>query len=332
MSPRVSIQLLLMSACFLAVSSQSYFQNPCRKFQSDASQSKDNGFKDFFNDYSTAEGPIANIVGVRAITVTYSHQVESIQVTYLLANKTLYQAPRHGSDQNVNPPVNIKLVPGEYVLKIEGQTDGVSSVNQLSITTYFTKEFVTKKYGPFGMPGKLNFSLEGFVFGFYGKARDFVGMIGVYHYLPAKRSCVYGGMERFLTFDENPDTDFSLPVVKIKKLFIYHEKMIVSIQAQYQLLDGVTRLGSKFGGRGGSLTVVKFEDDEEILSIKGNSAVDRICQLTFVSRRHNISNPMLYNGPFGWGSCSMPFSVTGNVLGFSGIAADTIIALGVYYS
>ena len=104
----------------------------------------------------------------------------------------------------------------------------------------------------------------------------------------------FGRMDRLLTFDENPDTEFSLPVVKIKRLSLF------SIQAQYQLIDGATRLGKKFGGTGGTLTIIKFEDDKETLSIEGNSVVDRISQLTFVSRRNNISSPTLYNGPFGW--------------------------------
>ena len=80
----------------------------------------------------------------------------------------------------------------------------------------------------------------------------------------------------------------------------YSSIMLFSIQAQYQLIDGATRLGKKFGGTGGTLTIIKFEDDKETLSIEGNSVVDRISQLTFVSRRNNISSPTLYNGPFGW--------------------------------
>ncbi len=219
---------------------------------------------------------------------------------------------------------------GEYVLKIEGETNGVF-IDQLSITTYKPKDFVRKKYGPFGSGGKTNFTLEGYVVGFYGRFGDFLSQIGTYHFPPAKRSAVFGGNGELSTFNENPDTAFYLPVVKINKLFIYHEKAIFSIQAQYQLIDGATRLGKRFGGNGGTLTVVKFESDEEILGTKGSSTSDRICQLTFVSKRHNISNPTLYNGPFGW-SCSTPFSVDGNVLGFSGIAGDVITALGFYYS
>lgn len=103
-----------------------------------------------------------------------------------------------------------------------------------------------------------------------------------------------------------------------------------SIQAQYQLLNGATRLGEKIGGYGGNLTTVKFENDQEILGIEGTME-HSLCQLAFFSKRASLSNPVLYNGPFGM-PCSTPFAANGNVLGFFGHLSNGIAGLGVYYS
>ena len=326
--------LVLASACFLAVSGQ-YYQNPCRKVVNNGHEEHGGKGGDYFNDYRGRDDDLyLKIVGVRSIIISYSDQVESIQVTYLLSNKSLYQTPRHGSVKNINPPVNIKLANGEYVQKIEGKTNGVL-VDQLTITTFRPKDLVTKKYGPFGKTGETYFSYDGYIIGFFGRSGDMLDSIGVYRYLPAKKSVLFGSAISPPEFDENPDTGYFPPVARINKLFIHHGAIVYSIQARYQLLGGASRLGEKFKGilSGDITTTVKFEDDEEILGIEGTSVPGKICQLTFISRRYNISNPQLYNGPYGW-PCqgSTPFSVSGNVLGFFGYSTYGINGLGVYYS
>ena len=339
-SPTLKLQILVLaSAMFLVVKMQNFFQNPSRKVVRDDSYGGTTG-GDYFSDYFRDGGLYTSIIAVRSITISYSDQVESIQVTYLLANKTLFQAPRHGSVKNINPPVNIKLTYGEYIRKIEGTTNG-ALVDQLSITTYRPRDHVTKKYGPFGTPGKTNFLSEGYVVAFFGRAGDMLDNIGVYHFPPAKKSPVLGRSDLLLLFDENPDTEFSLPVVKVNKLLIYHDIFMNSIQAQYQLIGGGTRLGKRFGGAKESsrLTVVKFESDEEILRIEGTAVPDSVlCQLTFVSRRDNTTAPTRYNGPFGTPCVldgSTRFSVAGRVLGFFGTSDQQLYVpygLGVYYS
>ena len=322
--------LLLTSACFLAADGQSV--NPIRKVIRDGPYGGKG--EEIFNDYND------DFIGIHSIlvSVTNSDKVESIQVTYLLANKSLYQAPRLGSVKGINPPVEITLVSGEYVQKIEGKTSGVL-IDQLTIVTRGPKQDVNTTYRPFGYGRKTNFSSEGYVVGFFGSSGEMLNSIGVYHFPPSKRSDVFGQSYTIepLTFSDNPDTYFP-PVVKIRKLFIYHASQVNSIQAQYQLWGGDMRLGAKFGAKFsakfGNLTTINFDDDEEILGIEGSAAVGGLCQLTFLSRRYNLSQPVLYNGPFGWpcsGKKPTSFSVSGNILGFFGNFQYAVTAFGVYY-
>jgi hypothetical protein len=319
--------LVLATTCFLA--SSQYFVRPLRQLSQPGPYGADKkGYTDYFNDYTS------NTVGIKSIVISYSDQVDSIQVTYLLANKSLYQAPRHGSIKNTNPPVEIKLRSGEYLYKIEGQTSGVN-VDQLTLITRRPKDSAITIYGPFGRSGtKMNFTIEGYILWFYGYADDALDSIGVYLY-PAPKSAIFGYNDQTPQFDENPDTSYSSPVVKINKLFIQHENMVYSIQAQYLLVDGTTRLGGKLGWPvRGDVTVVKFEDDEEILGIEGTSTSGRLCQLSLISKRDNLSTPLLYNGPFGW-PCTAPsssFKVEGKVLGLFGFVNHGIAGLGIYYS
>ena len=337
MCSKVLNLLVLTGAYFLAVGGQSgYFVNPIRKADNDEGAYGGTNGGEYFNDYYNEGGYLnTDFVGVRSIIVSYSDQVESIQVTYLLANKSLYQAPRHGSVKGINPPVEITLVSGEYIQKIEGKTSG-TLIDQLTITTHRPKQHAITIYGPFGTGGKTDFSSEGYVVGFFGSSGDMLNSIGVYHIHPAKRSDVFGKgykSEKPPDFSDNPDRYFP-PVVKIRRLSIYHGSKVNSIQAQYQLWGGARRLGIKIGGDGGDLTMIKFEDNEEILGVEGSYVTGTLCQLTLLSRRYNLSQPVLYNGPFGWPCLwekPTSFSVSGNILGFFGNSNDVVTALGVYF-
>jgi hypothetical protein len=293
---------------------------------------------DYFNDYTSGGYLKTEFIGVHSIIISYSNQVDSIQVTYLLANRSLYQAPRRGSVKNINPPVEIKLRAGEYVRKIEGQTNGVL-INQLSITTHRPKDSAVTKYGPFGTSASTNFSIEGYALGFYGYSGDMLNGIGLYHFILAKKSSVFVGNYQPLLFDESPDTGYFPPVIKIKKLIIEHKDLVYSIQALYQLRDGTTRLGERQGrppqeDDGHITTAVRFEDDEEIFGIEGTYAVN-MCQVSFISRRYNQSTPVLHNGPFGWpcATASKAFAVNGNILGFFGsYTPGGIVGLDAYFN
>ena len=188
-------------------------------------------------------------------------------------------------------------------------------VDQFSIITYRPEEHGVTKYTPFGTGGKNNFSYEGYVVGFYGRSGEMLDSLGVYHLPPAKKSPVFGYAEEPPNFDQNPDTGYYPPVVKIRQLIISHGIMVYSIQAQYKLKGGAKRLGVKLGGDGINSNTLLFDDDEEILGINGTSATRELCKLMFISRKHNTSNPVMYHGPFG-GPCLVEEgkNFSGNVL------------------
>ena len=85
-----------------------------------------------FDDLEDFHLTPSKIVGVRHINISSGDQVDSIQVTYVLSNGSLFQAPRRGNISH--PPVNITLDPEEFITKIEGKTNG-GLVDQLTITT-----------------------------------------------------------------------------------------------------------------------------------------------------------------------------------------------------
>ena len=278
---------------------------------------------------------LPNITGIHSMTVTYTSQfVESIQVTYLLSNSSLYEAPRHGGKSNIYSPIKVTPASGEYVQKISGKADN-KLVNQISITTVYPRDLSLKSYtGPFGAVGEKDFSFEGYFLGVYGQSGDSLDSIGVYQLAPLHKSD-WGGGNNSQPFDENPDTDFSLPGVKINKLFIYHGSRVYAIQAEYLLFDGSTKMGKKYGDdQGHTLSVVNFDRDEVIIGVKGTGYNSQVCQLTFVIQQPiGMEVYTYYSGPYGT-TCDHYFELWGNMMGFyGGVATDSksIDRFGIYY-
>ena len=332
--------LVLLSVCLLVADCQ-YHMTPSREVVQAGPHGGTSG-GDYFNDYTSVNKIMTyKIIGVQSIIISYSDQVESIQVTYRLAEKKIFTAPRHGSVKNINPPVEIKLKVGEYIHRIEGQTNG-QLVDQLTIITVNPQDRSYKTYGPYGTEARTNFTIEGYVLGFFGRSGDMLDNIGAYYFPPAQTSPLFGSTKQQLSFDENPDLDFFPPVVRIKRLSIVHEGAVFAIQARYELMGGGTKLGAWLGWPSLSnlTTTVKFEDNEQILGIEGKAVLmnhsplfyPHVCQLSFISRRENVSNPLLYNGPFGWPCLnSTKFAASGRIIGFYGFQYYGVVGLGFYY-
>lgn len=266
-----------------------------------------------FDDVRNISSPIFN---VHSISIISMYQVDYLQFTYRLVNNSLYRAPEHGD--GIFNPETIVLAKDEYIEKIEGSTS-YKLINQLTFTLSRPNKYQKRVIGPYGTTvGEHNFTFEGFIFGFHGKTGMLLQNLGVYYYPPVKESEYFGYPRK--SFIENPDTKFP-PVIKVSRIFIYHSDQIDSIQLEYMLHGGGTRLGSKNGGKGGNLTTISFSNKEGLVGIKGaikpKTSIDgpHISQLSFVSNKTHEG--VVTYGPFGK-DYNETFSVRGNIFGYSG--------------
>jgi len=175
---------------------------------------------------SVAFDDIANyssIIGIHSINISSGNQVDSIEVTYILSNKTLFKAPRRGKLAS-QPPVNISLI-DEEIVKVEGKTNGML-VDQLTFTT-LGPSYLHKQYGPFGRTRQLSFSLEGQVIGFFGRHGDMLDSIGIYSLEALKKSSWYGD-DSGEHFKDYINLKFP-PIVKISRIFIWSNRILSAL-------------------------------------------------------------------------------------------------------
>lgn len=255
---------------------------------------------------------------VHSLEIGVSSKLDSIQVTYVLSNRSLYKAPLRGHP--LSSPRTITLAPDEYLEKLEGWTDG-RHINQLIITTYTPAGKERRAYGPYGSlkssdtPQRL--VLEGHILGIHGSVRkDTLNSIGTYVLAPLKRSQIFG-YNGLLDFAEDPDEIFP-PALKISKLFVHHGDQIDALWAEYQLLGGGRREGQKRGGDSGTLTTVEFASDEHLIGLQGktdSSPFGILTQITFLTI--NQRKEIKFYGPFGKTS-EHPFYFYDNIVSITG--------------
>ena len=101
------------------------------------------------------------IVGVHSISIRHANQVDSIQVTYLLADGTTFTAGKHGGPGGISS--SFVLAQDEMIIRVEGKTDDVI-VDQVTFITKRADGTLTK-YGPYGKTGQTPFSVDGYVRG-----------------------------------------------------------------------------------------------------------------------------------------------------------------------
>ena len=112
-----------------------------------------------------------DIVGIRGMKIRHGNQVDSIQVTYILADGTIWEGPRHGGTGGSLS--QFTLEEGEKLVKMEGKTNN-ALVDQL---TFHSNK--GKKYGPYGKTGQTSFSVEGELVTFFGSAGNLLDAISV---------------------------------------------------------------------------------------------------------------------------------------------------------
>ena len=269
------------------------------------------------------------VIGIRKIDISYGSQINSIQVTYLLADGTLYMAPRHGGSGNFSS--SILLAEGERIVRVEGTTNG-SAISHLAFTSK-NPSAIENTYGPYGEIGHIGFNLEGYILGFRGHASTILQGLRVYYLPPLIRSNeTFGGSCVNKYYDDNLDAIIP-PVVGIKNITIHHGDLVDGIQATYILLGGGLYEGSNIGGRGGGSTTVTLNDNEEIYQMNATSFDLYLGQLTIHSR---LQGTLKTHGPYGI-DVETSHEVSGVILGFygyasfhPGVSGDVVCSIGIY--
>ena len=262
------------------------------------------------------------IVGVRSITIRHGNQVDSLQVTYLLADGSTYTAPKHGGTGGSQS--SFTLAQDEMIIRVEGKTNN-TLVDQLTFVTRNSSGNITE-YGPYGKTGQKDFSVEGYVVGFFGRSGNLLDGLGFYYLPPVVRSAQFGGGGGN-AFEDPIETNIP-PIVGIKQLRFRHGNQVDGIGAEYELLGGGTYNGADHGGSGGRPSVVVLAKREVIVRMKGKTNNTLVDQLTFTTRKPDGSRATY--GPYGRTGRTQ-FEVEGRIVGFFGRAGNLLDSLGVFY-
>jgi hypothetical protein len=128
------------------------------------------------------------VVGIKSITIRSGSEVDSIQISYLLANGTTFPAPAHGGTGGTANTIN--FVPSEKIIAIVGRSG--SEIDQLSFLT-MTGTGQRNTYGPYGGNGGDQFILNAEVLGIFGRSGSELDALGFYTaYVPMDGVTVYG--------------------------------------------------------------------------------------------------------------------------------------------
>ena len=131
------------------------------------------------------------IIGIRKIDISYDSQINSIQVTYLLADGTLYTAPRRGGYGGSSS--SIILGENKRIVYVAWATIG----SVISHLRFFSKNSngTEKQHGPFGVVTQMFFEVVGYILGFKGHSSSVLHGLGVY-FLPRlyRITSSYGGL------------------------------------------------------------------------------------------------------------------------------------------
>ena len=267
------------------------------------------------------------IVGIRHVSIFYRNQINSIQVTYLLFDGTLYNAPRHGS--SIGYSVSITLNEDERFIRVEGM-ESASVITQLIFISK-NSSGIESTHGPFGGPGETSFSIGGYILGFLGYASTAVHGLKVYYLSPLTKSQeAIGGSGRASPFDDNVDAIIP-PVIGIKSINIRHGLVLDSIQCNYIQLGGSVFEGERHGGNGGNPSTVILERYAVLHRLVTKTSGTYVCQLILYTTLQNNSE---VHGPYGSWSTGGVQELSGKIIGFYGYIHPQryryIARIGVY--
>ena len=270
------------------------------------------------------------IIGIRAIEIYYDHhQVNSIQVSYLLAGGSEVSAARHG--HSAGSRVLIRLGNNESIKVVEGSSRN-NSISHLTFTSENERGNKTV-HGPYGQTGQERFAVNGYILGLKGFSNNSVNGIGVYYLPPLfKSNSTIGGC--FNTLHDDKVDSIIPPVVGISRIKIHHGTFLDGIQFTYLLLDGSLHRGNIIGGTGGNPTLLELFPEEEIYAAEVATSNDDIVGILSIFTRLNESTRT--RGPYGQYSNRNRMRVSGKILGFYGYSREwssqthLLCRIGVY--
>ena len=277
-----------------------------------------------FDDPVETHSP--SIVGIKAIRIRHGNQIDSIQVTYLLADGSTYVAPKHGG--NGGSETYIQFDSREEIVKVLGETNN-TLVDQMTFVTK-SANGIKKKYGPFGKTGQTPFQVTGKIIGVFGRGGNLLDAIGFYMVsIPIETisSPTHGGSGG--TYFNDPISTHSPQIVGIRALRIRRGNQVDSIQATYILEDGATWVAPKHGGSGGSESYIQFDAGEFITRVDGKTNGTLVDQFTFTTEK--ADGTVRKYGPYG-NTGRTAFSVSGHVIGLLGRSGNLLDAIGFHYT
>lgn len=255
------------------------------------------------------------IIGIRNITISHEDKINSIQITYQLADGTLLVSPLRGNV--AGEETSISLASDERITKVEGFTN-TSSTTQLTFFAANSSGY-ERVFGPFGSIGKTNFTVSGYILGFRGYAREHINSLSIYYLMPLLRSESFGGSDNSTyAFDDNVHSIIP-PVVGIQNITVRYGAVIDSIQSTYSLLGGSTYNGKVIGGNSGGIAIIQLEEGDTINRIIAKTSGIYVDNLDlFVHRSSSMSSQRF--GTYGSDNGTATFEFSGVILGFYGYA------------
>nr|XP_009763421.1 PREDICTED: putative late blight resistance protein homolog R1B-12 isoform X1 [Nicotiana sylvestris]XP_009763428.1 PREDICTED: putative late blight resistance protein homolog R1B-12 isoform X1 [Nicotiana sylvestris]XP_009763437.1 PREDICTED: putative late blight resistance protein homolog R1B-12 isoform X1 [Nicotiana sylvestris] len=301
---------------------------------------------------------------IKEILIAHGDCIKSIMFKTVTEQGTTIDSPKFGGDGGRRDKVVMEETPLEYLTCIKGTfgyCGGYSVVKSLCFITN------AKNYGPFGCEAGTPFSLVmkegGAIVGFHGRCGAYLDAIGVYLQKltpptlskePEAKNIepnepvveeieIHDGNQ--VSYDQadsilvepwggtgGSEWNYKLKS-PIKEILIAHGGCIDSIMFKTITEQGTTIDSPKFGGNGGRINKVVFEETplEHLTGIKGTlgcfdgySVIKSLCFTT------NVKN----YGPFGSEGGGTPFSLVMKegvaIVGFHGRCGAYLDAIGVY--
>ncbi len=269
---------------------------------------------------------------IAEIRVSAGDRIESVQTVYVSADGRTVEGARHGGSAGRQRV--FRLDPDEYVTGITGRYDTV--VHSLQIRT-------NKKTSPlYGGPGgdsyfQVQVPAGSRAVGFAGRSGDQLDAIGLASAATSPDTGTYGqavtaGYAQTQLYGGRGGYPFSAQDVpagaRIAEIRIVASDRVDSVQMIYDLPDGTTVEGQRYGGAGGRQRLFRLDSDETITGLSGTYS-NRIDSLQI---RTNKRTSPVYGGPGGIRSFQVDVPSGSRVVGFAGRSSDFVDAIGLTHT